>query len=140
MDLNKVRTQLLADEDIRLKPYLDTTGNLTIGVGRKLSKGVRRDEAMFMLDNDIAEAMDGLNRHVPWWTTLSSNRQDVLIMMAFNLGISGLLTFKKMLIALEARDYDRAADEMLDSSWRAQVGMRAVHLAEIIRNDIEGTI
>ena len=50
--------------------------------------------------------------------------------MAFNLGVGGLLAFTKMFAALQERDWDRAAAEMLDSRWARQVGDRAVRLAQ----------
>lgn len=54
--------------------------------------------------------------------------------MAYNLGISGLLKFKKMLKTLEEENYPKAAKEMLDSLWAIQVGKRADHLAYLMRH------
>ena len=65
--------------------------------------------------------------------TLSTNRQNVLVNMAFNLGIYGLLRFKKMLLAVEKQDWDEAANQMLDSRWSKQVGNRSKELADIMR-------
>ena len=53
--------------------------------------------------------------------------------MAFNLGVAGLLKFKKMIAALEKRDYDTAAIEMLDSQWAKQVGQRSQELSRQMR-------
>jgi hypothetical protein len=53
----------------------------------------------------------------PWWRKLSDARQQVLISIYFNLGVSGLLAFKRMLAACERGDYRRAAEEMLASKW-----------------------
>jgi lysozyme len=54
--------------------------------------------------------------------------------MCFNLGLQGLLGFKDMMLAIEAEDYDRAANEMLESKWATQVGERAICLAGIMRH------
>ena len=59
-------------------------------------------------------------------------RLGVLIEMCYNLGLSGLAGFKKMLAAVEAGDYKKAAKEMLDSKWAFQVKGRAVELAKIM--------
>lgn len=56
-------------------------------------------------------------------------RAEVLINMAFNMGVKGLLKFRRMLDAVRADDYDKAATHMLDSRWASQVGRRAVELA-----------
>ena len=70
---------------------------------------------------------------MPWARALSPERQAVLVNMAFNLGIAGLLAFKRMLAACERGEYAAAAREMLDSVWAKQVGARAVRLAEQMR-------
>lgn len=65
---------------------------------------------------------------------LGPTRQDVLINMAYNLGIAGFLKFEKMLQAVKERDYQKAADEMVDSIWSGQVGKRADQLAYFMRH------
>ena len=57
----------------------------------------------------------------------------VLVNMAFNIGRPRLSKFKNMLAAIEAKDYNRAADEMIDSKWYHQVGRRSQELVEIMR-------
>jgi len=54
--------------------------------------------------------------------------------MLFNLGYTRFLGFKKMLHAIEVRDFNHAANEMLDSKWAGQVGQRAIELAQIMRS------
>ncbi len=60
-------------------------------------------------------------------------RAEVLIDMAYNLGVGGLLGFKRALAAVEAGDFPAAAAHMMDSRWAAQVGRRAVELAGLMR-------
>jgi lysozyme len=128
---------LLRDEGIRLKPYRDTVGKLTIGVGRNLDdKGISRDEAMELLDNDITEVTLALNARLPWTTYLHGPRHAALVNLAFNMGIGGLLEFKKMLGAFKAEKWDVAAKELLDSKYATQVGARANRLAEQLKTGV----
>lgn len=132
--MDALTKQLIIDEGIRLKPYRDTVGKLTIGVGRNLDdNGISEDEALVMLKNDIGQAFDELSQF-DWFNSLKPVKQDALVNMCFNLGLPRLLSFKRMIAALEAGDYQKAADEALDSKWAVQVGERANRIAEVIRN------
>lgn len=122
------------DEGLMLFPYVDSVGKLTIGYGRNLEdKGIRQDEAEHMLINDIEEAEAELERVFPIAKTLSTNRYRALVNMIFNLGTVKFLQFKKMRHAIEQGDFERAADEMLDSLWARQVKGRAERLAKMMR-------
>jgi len=125
---------LMRDEGVRLKPYYCDAGRLTIGVGRNLEDaGITTVEAMDMLGHDIDRVVDELNAALPWWLELPEPAQRGLANMCFNLGLSRLLKFKKMLLALETGDYEVAATEALDSLWACQVGTRADRIAELFR-------
>lgn len=131
-----LRQQLIRDEGIRLKPYRDTVGKLTIGVGRNLDDvGISQDEADLMLDGDINRTIATLRQKFAWFDHLSVPRQVVIANMAFNLGIDGLSKFRRMLKAIEDKDYIVAAREMLDSGWSNQVGSRAKRLAKQMETD-----
>lgn len=133
-DLADVRPDLIRDEGLRLKPYTDTVGKLTIGVGRNLSdRGIAKDEALLLLDNDIRAIASDLDRAIPWWRFLPDGPRRALINMTFNVGWPRMSLFTAMLAALEAGDYDLAANEALDSSWARQVGARATRVAGLIR-------
>jgi lysozyme len=126
--------ELKRDEGIRLKPYRDTQGNLTIGVGRNLDTvGISKAESGVLLLNDIERLEQALDAKWPGWRRLNPVRQRVMLNMAFNLGIRGLLTFKAALAALQQQDYDQAAAHMLNSLWAKQVGPRARRLAQHMR-------
>ena len=133
-----LKEDLIRDEGIQLKPYRDSVGKLTIGVGRNLDDvGITYPEAMMMLDRDVAVAECDLIRACPSLMhsdALSHERKDVLINMAFNMGVPRLLLFHNMWDALEAHDYEKAAAEMLDSTWATQVGPRAVRLAKVMKD------
>lgn len=120
-------------EGLRLKPYTCPTGHLTIGYGHNLENGITQDMAEYILTRDMALAQMEVGARVPWAGQLDEARQYVLVDMAFNMGISKLMTFKKFLAALNKRDYPAAAKEMLDSRWATQTGRRAKELAEIMK-------
>lgn len=133
MNRQLLRSQLERHEGLRLKPYHDTVGKLTIGYGRNLEDvGISRDEADFMLDNDIDQVERQLET-VDEYRDLDSVRQAVIANMAFNLGFAGLMGFKNMWAAIGRRDWESASEEMLNSKWARQVGVRAVELSEIMR-------
>jgi lysozyme len=134
VDLTQLREDLERDEGLILEPYKDTVGKLTIGIGRNLDDvGITAAEAHHLLENDIERVLHGLNHSIPWWVRLSEPRQRALANMAFNLGLAGLLKFKRMLRALKDGEYERAANEALDSKWANQVGRRADRIADLIR-------
>lgn len=134
MNRDELRSQLVIDEGLRLKPYRCTAGKLTIGIGRNLEdRGITKDEAFALLEGDIDEVEAELDRRMPWWRDLSDRRQQVLANMCFNLGMNRLSAFIRMIVALRAQQWDKAADEMLDSLWANQVGARAQRLARMMR-------
>lgn len=134
MDMERLRQDVLHDEGLRLKPYTDTVGKLTIGVGRNLDDvGISEAEALLMLEHDLERVMADLDRNIPWWRRLSEGRQRALVNMGFNLGWPRLSGFRKMLAALKAGDVQRAGAEALDSRWSAQVGARSHRLAKLLR-------
>lgn len=124
---------IIRHEELRLFPYKCTSRKLTIGVGRNLDdNGISEDEAMYMLRNDLSRCMIEARGALPFFDTLLDARQDVIINMVFNLGLTKFLRFKKMIKALEDKNYDKASEEMLDSKWAKQVKGRAIELAQIM--------
>lgn len=122
--------QLKLHEGVKLKAYKCTADKTTIGVGRNLDDlGITEDEADYLLANDIERIKIALMREIPWMEKLNDVRQRVLLDMAFNLGIAGLLRFKKTLKAVEDGEYEKAGRMMLDSKWATQVGKRADRLS-----------
>lgn len=134
MDRTLLKSQLERHEGLRLKPYRDTVGKLTVGYGRNLDDvGITPEEAELMLDNDIDAAEKHL-KTVDEYNSLDPIRQAVICNMAFNLGFYGLMAFRKMWKAIARKDYTEAAKQMLDSRWARQVGYRADELAQIMRS------
>ncbi len=132
--IDALKKDLRRDEGVRLKPYLCTAGKMTIGVGRNIEDmGITDLEADYLLENDIQRVVSELDTALSWWRDLSGQRQEALINMCFNMGIRRLLTFRKMLGALESGRYDAAATEALNSKWARQVGARAKRIAAVLK-------
>ena len=103
----------------------------------RLGGGISKFEAECMLERDIGKALDLLHTNLgPWWREMSEPRQRGLINMSFNLG-TRLMNFRKMLAAMEAGDWELAADEALNSKWAGQVGARATRIADLFRSQGE---
>lgn len=134
----QLKDQLIKHEGLAKKVYRCPAGYLTIGIGRNLEAvGITEAEALYLLDNDISRVIKELNLSLPWVLALDSVRLQVVANMCFNLGISRLLGFKKMLAALKISHYEKAADEMVDSKWYNDVGQRAKELVEMMRTGKE---
>jgi lysozyme len=122
--------QIKKHEGYKQYPYYCTAGKLTIGYGRNLEdNGIDEEEAEQLLARDIQEAKAGIKRRIDL-SYCNEARQAVLVNMAFNLGITGLMGFKKMIANLERGNYEQAALEMLHSRWANQVPARANELAK----------
>lgn len=133
MDMDKLMDELIRDEGLRLKVYFDSEGIETIGVGRNLQKGLTRDEAMFLLDGDIRSVIQDAFTF-DWYAKLTEIRQRVILNMLFNMGKHRFMGFKNTIKFIEIGDYEAASDEMLDSKWARQVGIRATRLSDMMRN------
>jgi lysozyme len=132
-DRELLRKQLVRHEGLRLKPYKDTAGLLTIGIGRNLEHvGLIEEECYYLLDNDLSRCIRDLNTTYVWFKDLDPMRQRVWVDLMFNLGASRLALFRKALAAMNAGDYDTAAAELMDSQWSRQVGKRSTWLCQAL--------
>jgi lysozyme len=129
---NMIR-QLTTHEGLRLKPYLCPAGKLTIGIGRNLEgKGITKQEAVMLLENDIQECLDDLIPLFDAFDTLPEPVRQVLVDMRFNLGPGRFRQFKKMIAAVNTRNFPQAAAQMKASRWYLQVGKRAETLTAMM--------
>ena len=133
--------QLRGDEGVKTTVYADSLGYWTIGVGRlvdarKTSVGLRDSEIDFMLQNDVDDRINALTKALPWLQNLDDARKGVLLNMAFQLGVAGLLAFKTTLSLVEKGDYQGAAAAMLDSKWAQQTFNRAKRLADQMKTGV----
>lgn len=134
MTNERLTALLVKHEGLKLKPYKDTVGILTIGVGRNLEeRGITQEEAMYLLGNDISEVRKQAAETFPWYLDLNQARRDVVTSMIFNLGLQGFLGFKETIKLIKVRDFLAASKEMLNSKWSSQVGGRSYELSEMMR-------
>ena len=129
--------QIKRHEGLVLHAYKDSLGYLTIGYGRLIDKskggGISEAEAEYLLQNDVSIVLAALHRNIPFFDRLCIPRQAVLMNMAFQLGIAGLMKFKSTLSFIEAGDYENASANMLKSLWAKQTPNRASEMAQQMR-------
>ena len=134
MDMVRLKRELERDEGTRTEIYSDSLGIPSIGIGHNLrNKPLSQHVIDMIYAEDIEDVIQELDKHLPWYISLSENRQRVLANMCFNLGINGLLGFKNTLSALQSGAWEQAAQGMLSSKWARQVGQRAVRLAQMVQ-------
>ena len=120
--------------------YEDSLGYKTVGVGHKIIKEdpewnlpigsyVKEDRIIALFSKDCETAVNGAKAVLPFFDELPTDVQNILVEMTFQMGISGLKKFKKMIEALKYRDYYTASVEMLDSKWKKQTPNRAKNLS-----------
>lgn len=126
---------LKAHEGLRLKPYTDSLGRVTIGFGRCLdTTGITKEEAEYLFANDVTRATNAAMRvYGERFGDLKPARQAALISMAYQLGEVGLAGFKDMLAFARAGDWEQAAKEAMESRWATQTLRRASETAEMLR-------
>ena len=126
-------SQLKRDEGEKLYAYQDHLGFWTIGIGILIDKrkggGLRPEESEFIFRNRLKLLDAELTDRLPWISKLDPARKGVLINMAFQMGIAGLLAFKNTLAMIEAGKYQDAAKAMLQSKWATQTPARAQRLS-----------
>lgn len=148
--MDQLLNQIKRHEGFSEHAYRCPAGKLTIGYGYNLDanplklssveikhaaiEGMREHEAERLLNLMVGRCIDQLDTAIPWIVNLGNARESVLINMAYNMGLVGLMKFTKTLALIKSGDYPKAADEMLKSAWAAQVGHRAVELAEQMRS------
>lgn len=136
MNQNLIK-QLRDEEGEVLSAYQDHLGFWTIGVGHLIDK--RKDGTIspyissLLLESDIADKASDLDKYLPWWRDLDDGRQAVLLGMAFQMGINGLLGFKNTLAMVKSGNYAGAANGMLNSLWAKQTPARAKRMSEQMR-------
>lgn len=140
MDIARVKRLITQHEAAMPHAYQDTVGAWTIGIGRNVDKkkggpGLSDAEMQFMLANDVNAYTLEVPKLFKNFFELSDVRQAVIMDMRHNLGQAGLSKFKRFRTAVEAREYQYASVEMLNSQWATQVGKRAKTLAQMMALD-----
>ena len=144
MDVEKLREQLKIDEGCVYEIYNDHLGYPTFGIGHLVRESdpengspvgtkVSEDRVADAFDDDIEIVLSDCNKLYPDFEDLPEEAQQIIANMMFNLGRPRLSKFRGMKAGVDARDWNRAADEMVDSRWYAQVGRRAERLVDRMR-------
>ncbi len=121
-------------EGFRQFPYVDTTGHWTIGFGHSLSaNGINLKTGEFILQSDLENALAACKAKIDFFDKLDLARQYILLNMAFNMGIGGLLAFEKMLNAMRIGEFNDAAVELRNSLEFKQVPNRITPLINIMQ-------
>ena len=141
MDKEKLIKELMLDEGVIYEIYIDHLGYPTFVVGHLITEKdkewglpmgtpISKKRVSECLDKDIEIVCTELDKNMKWWKELDDVRQRVLANMAFNLGLPRLSKFVNFLTAVQDSNWEKAADEMMDSKWANQVGDRAVRLSK----------
>jgi lysozyme len=135
MNTKRVTKILKEDEGFRGRMYLDTRDIPTIGYGFNLRDGELPEQiAAALLAHQIDQMTHACAQRIAFWAQLPDQVQNVLVCLAFNLGIGGLLAFKKTLKFLEMGNYRAASEELLRSRWAHQVSeSRSQRMANLLR-------
>ena len=144
--MTKRLEQLKKHEGEKLRAYLCTAGHWTIACGYNLDvnplhlsnfeiaefkkNGITQLISDRLTNLMISQVEIDLSKRLKWFDNLDEPRQTVLVNMAYNMGLNGLLAFKNTLLAVEHGDYELAAKGMLASKWATQVHGRATELAK----------
>ena len=145
MNLEKLREELEIDEGCKYEIYLDHLGYPTFGIGHLIIDDdpesgwevgasidtVRVHEAF---ESDIEGVLSDCSKLYSDFGDLPEEAQRVIANMMFNMGLTRLSKFKGMKRGVDARNWNQAADEMVDSRWYRQVTNRANRLVERMRN------
>ena len=125
-------------EGLRLDKYIDSEGYPTIGYGHLIESGepmpdrITQQRADSLFDDDYKHHKDAASK-IPGYENASGQQKAALIDLTFNMGpawANGFPAFKR---AFAAGDYNKAADELIDSQWYGQVGRRGPTIVNLIR-------
>lgn len=137
-NVENIKDILKSEEGFRRFAYRDSRGFLTIGYGLCIEEGkgegMSKTIADLALGCSVRERIEQLSKILPWFENLPDKAQTVIICMSYQLGVSGVLLFRKFLDAIKNGNYEIASFEMLDSAWAHQTPDRAQRMSEIIRS------
>ena len=144
MDLERLREQLEIDEGVKYEVYNDHLGYATFGIGHlildsdpehdaNVGTPVSESRVIEAFEQDCENVLRDCNILYEDFASLPEEAQQVIANMMFNMGRPRLSKFKGMKRGVDSRNWNAAADEMVDSAWYRQVTNRADRLVERIR-------
>jgi len=140
-NLDEVKERIKTHEGFINYVYKDTLGKRTVGYGHLCTDDENWEDGKCydnsylndVFEIDFMEATKQTEKLIGN-LVLEKEANEIILEMVFQLGKTGVSKFKKMWEALSGQDYNKAADEMLDSKWAKQTKNRAESLAEIMRS------
>jgi lysozyme len=129
-EFQKLRDLLMRNEEFRQRGYEEPTENFGARLGRRYGGVNLRPR---VLEQDVRRIAGQLEARWPSFTELDPVRQRVLIHIAFDLSVAGLLMLRRLIMAVECGFWDTAAEEMLASPWANHDRRQAAILAEMMR-------
>ncbi|MGE4501966.1 MAG: hypothetical protein AB7D03_03750 [Thiomicrospira sp.] len=124
---------IVKHEGFRSKPYPDPIRGWDVPTFGHGLTTITEDESRRLVENRVSDIMRQLDMRLPFYRNLPNTAQDVLIEMAYQMGVDGLLEFKNTLAALADARYRTASAEMLDSLWASKTPRRAKTLSDRIK-------
>lgn len=135
IDFELLSEELKRDEGFRDQIYLCSAGKQTIGYGINLeSEKMPEHIAALWLDNKMVEVLQACE-NFDWFHSLSDVRKRVILNMSYQMGVTGVSKFKRMIKAIKLLDFEQAANEMRISRWFVQTTNRAERLAQMMHHD-----
>jgi len=139
MNIEQLRKELEVDEGVKYEIYNDHLGYPTFGIGHLVRDNdpesgepvgtpVSEDRVIEAFNQDVETVLSDCNILYDDFSDLPEEAQLIIANMMFNLGRPRLSKFKGMKAGVDARDWKKAADEMVDSAWYRQVPNRAGRL------------
>lgn len=119
-------------EGTRPRPYLDSKGLWTVGIGHLMTRPLSAKAIDQIFQDDFCDAVNECTHAFPWFSELTTERQAVLVDLCFNMGLTRLLGFEKMLTALALGDYATARAQLLDSDAARDLPTRYQELADMM--------
>ena len=144
MNIQQLRKQLEIDEGVKYDIYLDHLGLPTFGIGHLVTKtdpesgqavgtSISKERVAECFDMDVQSVINDCNKLYEDFEDLPEEVQQIIANMMFNMGYTRLSKFKGMKRGVDSKDWNQAADEMVDSRWYRQVTNRANRLVERMR-------
>lgn len=119
-------------EGLRLSPYKDTTGNLTVGYGHNCNDVITEEVAEVLLASDIGTALAETTRLLPWVADIPSDaRKRAFVELVYNMG-EKVLGFHNALACARRGDWPGCVAGFHNSLWDKQVGHRAADLEALL--------
>ena len=145
MNIEQLRKELEVDEGVKYEIYNDHLGYPTFGIGhlvrdtdpehgQEIGTPVSEDRVIEAFNKDVETVIADCHVLYPDFDDLPEEVQQIVANMMFNMGRPRLSKFKGMKRGVDAKDWNAAADEMVDSAWYRQVTNRAERLVERMRN------